>query len=111
MDNEIQKIRNQRLQQLKDQIAREQNEEEKKKKSELEEATRKMLLRRMLEPQARERLARIGMVRPEYARAIEEQILSLGQRGQIKKRIDDMTLKNILAKITPAKRETKIERR
>ena len=85
--------------------------EEKTREEELREAQKKLLLRRILTPDARERLGRVRMARPEYADAVEEQLLMLSKRMARDERIDDDTFKNILQRIMPKKREIRIERR
>lgn len=65
----------------------------------------------ILTHEARERLARVRMARPEFARAIEDQLIILAQSGRIKNKIDDDQLKSLLAKLTKSKRDIKIERR
>ena len=85
--------------------------EEKTREEELREAQKKLLLRRILTPDARERLGRVRMARPEYADAVEEKLLMLSRRMTRDERIDDVTFKNILQRIMPKKREIRIERR
>jgi len=51
------------------------------------------------------------MARPDVADALESQLLALYQGGRIQRRIDDDTLRDLLARVTPKSRETTIERR
>ena len=85
--------------------------EEKQQQDEVTAAQRQLVLRRILTPAARERLGRIKMARAEYAGAIEQQLLAISPRLAPKERIDDATLKNILKRIMPKKRDITIERR
>lgn len=75
------------------------------------EAAKENVLRAILEPEARERLVRVRMARPDIAAAVEQQLLVLYQQGRIRQRIDDPTLRELLARLTPKGREPTIERR
>ena len=74
-------------------------------------AQRDHVMRAILEPEARERLARVRMARPDIAEALESQLLMLYQQGRVRGKIDDATLRQLLARVTPKSRETTIERR
>ncbi len=76
--------------------------EEKRRRAEEEaarEAQRQAILRAILTPEARERLANVKLVKPELARAVEDYLISLFSSGQLKGVIDDNTLRDILAEI------------
>lgn len=74
------------------------------------EAERQAIMRQLLTPEARERLAKVRMAYPDVAAAVEEQLSRLMQMGRIQNQIDDATLKAILRQISPQRREIKIER-
>ncbi len=74
-------------------------------------AQRQIILRQILTPEARERLARIELAYPELTESIENQLIGLAQSGRVQKIIDDPTLRQILTRLIPKKREIKIERR
>ncbi|MBI4415744.1 MAG: DNA-binding protein [Euryarchaeota archaeon] len=74
-------------------------------------AQRQAILRQILTPEARERLARIELAYPEIAESVETQLIALAQSGRVQSMIDDRTLQEILRRIVPRKREIKIERR
>ena len=76
-----------------------------------QEAAKENVLRAILEPEARERLVRVRMARPDIAGAVEQQLLVLYQQGRIRQKIDDATLRELLARMTPKGREPTIERR
>ncbi len=109
-DKELEEIRRRKMMELMQQQALAQNNEEEMKKRE-EEAARQALLRQILEPEARERLARIKLVRPELAEAVENQLIILAQSGRIGRMITDEELKSILSRLTSQRREIRIERR
>lgn len=75
------------------------------------EAAKEQILRAILEPEARERLTRVRMARPDVAASVESQLIALYQQGRIRQRIDDATLRELLARMTPKGREPSIERR
>jgi len=74
-------------------------------------AQRELILRQILTPEARERLARIELAYPDLTESIESQLIALAQSGRVQKVIDDETLRQILTRLIPRKREIKIERR
>ena len=69
------------------------------------------LLRQILEPKAKERLARIKIARPQIVELIENQLIALVQGGQIRGQISDDDLKIILSKLMPKKRDIAIRRK
>lgn len=75
------------------------------------DAAKESILRAILEPEARERLVRVRMARPDIAASVEQQLIVLYQQGRIRQRIDDNTLRELLARMTPKGREPTIERR
>ena len=75
------------------------------------QAQRQQILRQILSPEARERLGRIELAYPELKENIENQLISLAQSGRVQRVIDDATLRQLLERVVPRKREMKIERR
>ncbi|MCL4324446.1 MAG: DNA-binding protein [Candidatus Thermoplasmatota archaeon] len=114
-DEELDALRRRRLKQLQTQgdvvspegayAASQQDEAERRA------AEQKEVLRRILTPEARERLGRIRLAKPDAAAAVEQQLLGLALSGRLSRQIDDATLKAILEKVLPEKREIKITRR
>lgn len=74
-------------------------------------AQRQIVLRRILAPEARERLGRITLAYPQLALDIESRLIALAQSGRINSTIDDATLRQILRAIVPKKREINIRRK
>ena len=111
MTNELEKLRKKRLQELQQQQVPEdvfgQQEEQQREFDE----QRQRVLRGILTTNARERLGRIKVARPEIAESIENQLITLAQNGRLKSKINDEQLRGILAKILPKKRDIKIQRR
>lgn len=75
------------------------------------QAQRQTILRQILTPEARERLGRIELAYPELRESIENQLIALAQSGRVQRVIDDATLRQILERVIPKRREIKIERR
>ncbi len=69
------------------------------RRREEEEIRRQAILRQFLTPEARERLRRVSLVKPELARRVEDIIIQLGVQGKLDHVITDSELKNILARV------------
>ncbi len=82
--------------------------EEERRKRELE-LQKQVILRRILTPEARARLANLKLVKPELAILVEDQLIALAQTGRIRVPITDEMLKQLLAQIyEQTHRETRI---
>lgn len=107
-EEELEALRRRKLQEL--QIHQQQRELEESQYAQVE-AQKQVVLRQILTPEARERLGRIQLAYPDVADNVTNQLIVLAQSGRVQKVIDDTTLRQILRKILPSKREIKIERR
>ncbi|KAL1747523.1 PDCD5-related protein [Schizophyllum fasciatum] len=76
--------------------AKGENAEEEAAKRAQEEQMRRDLMATVLEPAARERLSRISLVSPERSRQIEAILVRLVQSGQIRGRISENQLIDLL---------------
>lgn len=108
MDEELEELRKKRMAELQQQKQQQQIEEEKAKQR---EEQRSAILRQILTPEARERLGNVRVAYPDVARTVEDQLIMLMRSGRLNKEIDDGTLREILRKLAPKKREINIERR
>ncbi len=98
-DEELDKIRRRRLEELKQQAAHQQvaevqqNEYENKKYE---------IMRKILSVEGRQRLENIRIVKPQYAEQIELQLIQLLQTGKLRGAIPlpDKAFKNILEQIS-----------
>ena len=112
MDEELEKIKKKRLQELQQQASYQEDlEEEQEAQNKEFEEQKKMILRSILTPQARERLGRIRVARPKIVENIENQLIMAVQTGQLKNKINDEQLRMLLQKAFPKKRDIKIKRR
>ena len=100
MAEDIEEIRKRKLMELQKRYLEQQKAQEEAIKQEMEiEAQINAIMRKILTPEARERLGRVKLVKPELARQVELILVQLYQAGQIREPIDDAKLKKILAQI------------
>ena len=98
-DEELEAIRMRKLAELRKRL-----EEEQERRARIE-----AILRRILTPEARERLNNLRLVKPELASAIEEQLIVLAQSGRIPIPVTDEFLRKLLSELyEQSRRETKI---
>ena len=107
-DEELDAIRRRKLQELQQAQVRVAADQQYREQV---QAQRQQVLRQILTPEARERLGRIELAYPELKESIENQLIALAQSGRVQRMIDDVTLRQILERVIPRKREIKIERR
>jgi programmed cell death protein 5 len=109
-DDELAALRRRRMAELQRQSADQQVMEEELRRQQEADAQIHLVLMQILEPEARERLNNIRLTKPEFARAIEQQLVLLAQSGRIKQKITDAQLKELLRQIVPAKKDFNIRR-
>lgn len=113
-DAELEELRRRRMAEMQSQAASAQDPQQAAAAAHAQaqaEAAKENVLRAVLEPEARERLTRVRMARPDIAAAVENQLIALYQQGRIRQRIGDDTLRDLLQRMTPKGREPTIERR
>eukprot|EP00879_Flechtneria_rotunda_P004772 GHRR01005042.1.p1 GENE.GHRR01005042.1~~GHRR01005042.1.p1 ORF type:complete len:133 (+),score=45.63 GHRR01005042.1:211-609(+) len=64
------------------------------------EERRRAMLHAVVAPDARERLARIALVKPDKARNVENMILAAAQRGALQSKVTEDQLKGMLEQIS-----------
>jgi len=111
MDEELENLKKKRLQELQQQASLQQDLDAQEDQKQEFEKQKKMILVKILTPEARERLGRIKIARPEIVENIEAQLIMLAQSGQLKNKINDEQLRILLSKAIPRKRDIKIKRR
>jgi programmed cell death protein 5 len=105
-DEELEEIRRRKL------LAMQQRGDE-QKQAQIErhlEAQKEALLRKILSPEARQRLTNLKMVKPEFTEQLELQLIQLAQTGKLPIPLPDAQLKQILIQLQSRKREPKIRR-
>jgi programmed cell death protein 5 len=109
-DEELERIRQQRMLEIQ---AQQQQQEQVQQAQAAAESKKEALLRQILSPEARQRLARVRMVRPEFGAQLELQLIQVAQSGRVKIPIDDETLKRLLTQLQSqqSKRDITITRR
>ena len=111
MDEELERLRRKRLQELQQEDNLQQSLENQESQQNEYEEQKKQILRSILTPDAKDRLTNIKISRPQIAEQIEQQLILLAQSGRLRQKITDDQLRQLLAKIIPKKREINIERR
>ena len=110
-DEELEEIKKRRMLELQQQkMDVERQAQLESQKQELE-AQKQAILRQILTPEARERLNRIKIVKPELADAVEIQLIQLAQAGRLGNVLTDEQLKTILRRLTDKQRDIKITRK
>lgn len=110
-DDELAEIRRRKLEEMQRGAADQQAAEEQQRAQEAEKAKKQQILRQILDPEARERLNNVRLVKPDLAENVENQLIQLASMGRINRLLTDEDIKDILARFTESKRETRIERR
>jgi len=113
MPDDLERLRQERMRQLIEQQQRRSPEQEamqQQMKAAEVDAQIKLIISKILTPEARERLANIRVVKPAFARQIEMFLIQLYQSGRLGKQVTDEQLKKILEKLREEKKETTIRR-
>jgi len=74
-----------------------------------QKAMREQMIKVLLTSEARERLYKIRMVKPDTAKIIEDNIIQLASSGRLKKAITDKEIKEFLTSMQQPKKNFKIK--
>jgi programmed cell death protein 5 len=107
-DEELEALRKRRLSAMQRRSSEEQKDVQAEEQVEQE---KQALLRSILTPDARQRLANLKMIKPEFTSQLELQLIQLAQQGRVPIPIGDEQVKKILIQLQSRKRETTITRR
>jgi programmed cell death protein 5 len=89
-----------------------QPNDEEIRRREAEAATmRQRVLQAVLDPQARQRLMNIRLVKADLAQTVENYLISAASSGRINRPLTDDELKQLLLRIQQPKKEFRFERR
>ncbi|KAI1392559.1 double-stranded DNA-binding domain-containing protein [Hypoxylon trugodes] len=113
-DAELEQIRKARLEQLKAQGggagspggAGQGNQAEQQKQQDTE--ARQSILNQILHPEAADRLGRIRLVKEERATDVENRLIMLARTGQLRQKVTEAQLKELLNAVADNKEEEKI---
>ena len=106
-NRELEAIRQKRLIELRQQLVEEQQKTEQRQASQVQKQS---LLREILTSEARQRLNRIKLVKPDFIAQLELQLIQIAQTGRVRLPINDEQLKQMLIQLQSGKRETKLRR-
>ncbi|KAK1997418.1 DNA-binding TFAR19-related protein [Colletotrichum falcatum] len=114
-DSELEQIRKARLEQLKAQGeagggssgggSKQQQQEQRQQQ---EHDARQQILNRILHPEAADRLGRIRLVKEQRAQEVENRLIMLAQSGQLRSKVTEAQLKELLSAVADKKEEQKI---
>eukprot|EP00927_Polykrikos_kofoidii_P075504 TRINITY_DN71749_c0_g1_i1.p1 TRINITY_DN71749_c0_g1~~TRINITY_DN71749_c0_g1_i1.p1 ORF type:complete len:129 (+),score=39.44 TRINITY_DN71749_c0_g1_i1:92-478(+) len=76
----------------------EKMQEQQRQQEEMAERKR-MMVRQILEPEAFERLVRVGLVKPMRRAQIEDALLAMAQKGALQERMSDSALVNLIDRV------------
>ncbi|KAH3742544.1 programmed cell death protein 5 [Pelomyxa schiedti] len=112
-DEELEAIRARRLAEMQQRAAssssgRGPSAEKQAEMKQEQEDRRRSILQQLLTFEARERLSRIALVKPEKARAVEDMIIRSATSGQLRTKVDEARLIGLLEQISESKPEPKI---
>ncbi|MBX5321717.1 MAG: DNA-binding protein [Candidatus Bathyarchaeota archaeon] len=106
-DEELEELRQKRLLALQRKLAEEQQKAQMEQQLEMQ---KQAVLKSILTPEARQRLANLKLVKPEFTAQLELQLIQLAQLGKLPIPLTDEQLKQILIQLQTKKREIKIRR-
>ncbi|RDA89295.1 hypothetical protein CP532_6166 [Ophiocordyceps camponoti-leonardi (nom. inval.)] len=104
-------IRKARLEQLKAQggdRGRGQDQQQQQQEQQQQDEARQNMMNQILHPEAADRLGRIRLVKPQRATDVENRLLMLAQTGQLRQKVTEAQLKDLLNAVADNKEEEKI---
>ncbi|CAM1501627.1 Fc.00g036110.m01.CDS01 [Cosmosporella sp. VM-42] len=112
-DAELDQIRKARLEQLKSQGGTSGGggnggSSGQERQQEQQEEARQHILNQILHPEAADRLGRIRLVKESRATDVENRLITLAQSGQLRQKVTEAQLKDLLNAMADSKEEEKI---
>jgi programmed cell death protein 5 len=106
-EEELEEIKRRKMLELQAQLEEQRKREEMRRELELQ---KRLILQQILTPEARSRLANLRMVKPEFAEALELELIALAQSGRLRAPLTDLQLRELLKKLQEKRKETRIRR-
>ena len=106
--DDIDEVKEKKMQELKSQMKEQEQQEEQKKQLERQ---KKQLLRKVLTSEARSRLSNLRMAIPDFTERVEMQLIQIAKTGRIELPITDDQLQKILKKLQKDKKSINIKRK
>lgn len=110
-DEDIEKLREERLEQLKERQGGEADPEAAEAQRQEAEVQKKAILRQALTDGARKRLNTVKMSKPEFGEQVEQQVIALARSGRLQGQVDEDQMKELLSELKPEKKRFDIKRR
>ncbi len=114
-DDDIDELREERLQELQDRAQQEggaqESAEAQQEAHQQAEAQKQAILRQYLTDGARKRLNSVRMSKPDFADQVEQQMIALAQSGRLGDKIDEDQMKELLRELSPDSQSYNIRRR
>ena len=110
-DDELNELRRARLAQLQGEggVPSSQGAQQQEERRRAMEEQKDSMLSQILTQDARERLSRVQMVKPESARMVSEHILMMAQSGKLRSKIDGSQLVKLLEQVQESTKPAKIK--
>ncbi|MDR3222491.1 MAG: DNA-binding protein [Methanobrevibacter sp.] len=105
---DLDELRQKRMAELQQQAIA--NENQQKMQQELE-MQKKQTMIQILTPEARDRLGSLRLTKPDFVNQIELQLIQIAQSGNLRSKITDDQLKDLLKRVSGTKREINIRRK
>ncbi|KAF5685752.1 programmed cell death 5 [Fusarium circinatum] len=108
-DAELDQLRKARLEQLKAEAGGSgggsSGQEQQQQRQQQQNEARQHILNQILHPEAADRLGRIRLVKEERAADIENRLITLAQTGQLRQKVTEAQLKELLNAMSESKEE------
>lgn len=111
-EDELERLREERLEELKEQegVGDEEAAQAQQQAQEQAEAQKKALLRKFLTDGARKRLNSVKMSKPQFGEQVEQQVIQLAQSGRVQGKIDEDQMRDLLQELSPESQSFDIRR-